>query len=166
MTSVIAITKEKTAKIIPNAVGVSTNEETHMFSSLLSREATFKVSGGVLGGQETYVVLLPPLQRGHFQGEWWRFTGQETHIVLFPPIQRGHFQGEWWRFTLDSDPVFLLIPPQEDHHPGGRWRFRRLGYTRCSPPSFTGRPPLVRSSVSLLSVPSVILSVLPKPTRK
>ena len=48
MTSVVSITKEKTAKIIPNAVGVSTSEETHMFSSLISREATFKVGADTL----------------------------------------------------------------------------------------------------------------------
>ena len=38
----ISITKEKTAKIIPNAVAVSTEEETHTFTSLISRDATFK----------------------------------------------------------------------------------------------------------------------------
>ena len=43
MLSVSGITKEKTAKIIPNAVGVTTLEETHIFSSLISREGTFKV---------------------------------------------------------------------------------------------------------------------------
>ena len=48
MTSVVSITKEKTAKIIPNAVGVSTSEETHMFSSLISREATFKVGADTI----------------------------------------------------------------------------------------------------------------------
>ena len=38
----ISITKEKTAKIIPNAVAVSTEDETHTFTSLISRDATFK----------------------------------------------------------------------------------------------------------------------------
>ena len=38
----ISITKEKTAKIIPNAVAVSTVDETHTFTSLISRDATFK----------------------------------------------------------------------------------------------------------------------------
>ena len=36
------ITKEKTAKIIPNAVAVSTEDNTHTFTSLISRDATFK----------------------------------------------------------------------------------------------------------------------------
>jgi len=40
--SVTTITKEKTAKIIPNAVAVSTVEDTHTFTSLISRDATFK----------------------------------------------------------------------------------------------------------------------------
>lgn len=38
----ISITKEKTAKIFPNAVAVSTEDETHTFTSLISRDATFK----------------------------------------------------------------------------------------------------------------------------
>jgi len=42
LTSVISITKEKTAKIFPNAVAVSTEDETHTFTSLISRDATFK----------------------------------------------------------------------------------------------------------------------------
>lgn len=34
------ITKEKTAKIIPNAVGIKTIEDKHVFGSLMSRDAT------------------------------------------------------------------------------------------------------------------------------
>ena len=42
--SVTKITKEKTAKIIPNAVGVCTEDEVkHIFASLLSRDTTFKL---------------------------------------------------------------------------------------------------------------------------
>ena len=43
MISITAFTKEKTAKIIPNAVAVSTTEDTHTFTSFISREATYKV---------------------------------------------------------------------------------------------------------------------------
>ena len=43
MTSVTAIKKEKTAKIIPNAVAVSTQDEVHTFTSFISRDATYKV---------------------------------------------------------------------------------------------------------------------------
>ena len=40
--SVTSITKEKTAKFIPNAVAVSTVDDNHTFTSLISRDATFK----------------------------------------------------------------------------------------------------------------------------
>ncbi|XP_046400933.1 GRAM domain-containing protein 2B-like isoform X3 [Ischnura elegans] len=41
--SVLKVTKERTAKIIPNAVGVATEEDKHVFGSLLSRDATYKL---------------------------------------------------------------------------------------------------------------------------
>jgi len=37
------ITKERTAKIIPNAVGVSTSTDKHVFASLISRDTTYKL---------------------------------------------------------------------------------------------------------------------------
>uniref|UniRef100_T1IJX4 BRCT domain-containing protein n=1 Tax=Strigamia maritima TaxID=126957 RepID=T1IJX4_STRMM len=40
---VLKITKEKTARIIPNAVGVETEDNKHVFGSLLSRETTFQL---------------------------------------------------------------------------------------------------------------------------
>ncbi len=40
--SVVKVSKEKTAKFIPNAVGLATAEEKHVFGSLLSRDSTFK----------------------------------------------------------------------------------------------------------------------------
>lgn len=43
VSSVIEISKEKTAKIIPNAVGVRTTESKHVFASLLSRDTTYKL---------------------------------------------------------------------------------------------------------------------------
>ncbi|XP_039758851.1 membrane-anchored lipid-binding protein YSP2-like [Pararge aegeria] len=42
-TSVLRITKEKVARIIPNAVGVCTRDERHVFGSLLSRDSTYKL---------------------------------------------------------------------------------------------------------------------------
>ena len=41
MSSVTAITKEKTARIIPNAVAVFCEGEKHIFTSFMSRDATF-----------------------------------------------------------------------------------------------------------------------------
>lgn len=41
--SVVKISKEKTAKIIPNAVGVATADERHVFGSFMSREAAYQL---------------------------------------------------------------------------------------------------------------------------
>ncbi|KAL5277794.1 GRAMD3 family protein [Megaselia abdita] len=41
--AVIKISKEKTAKIIPNAVGVATSDERHVFGSFISREAAYRL---------------------------------------------------------------------------------------------------------------------------
>lgn len=43
MTSVTSITKEKTAKIIPNAIAVATATEKHIFTSFISRDQTFNL---------------------------------------------------------------------------------------------------------------------------
>lgn len=45
--SVVKISKEKTVKIIPNAIAVATREERHVFSSFLSREAAYQLMVGV-----------------------------------------------------------------------------------------------------------------------
>ena len=39
----LGITKEKTVRIIPNAVAVSTQDDIHTFTSFISRDATFTV---------------------------------------------------------------------------------------------------------------------------
>ncbi|KAK5650889.1 hypothetical protein RI129_001918 [Pyrocoelia pectoralis] len=41
--SVQKITKEKTARIIPNAVGIATVEDKHVFGSLMSRDSTYRL---------------------------------------------------------------------------------------------------------------------------
>ncbi|XP_077283496.1 uncharacterized protein LOC143909370 isoform X4 [Arctopsyche grandis] len=41
--SVVRVSKEKMARIIPNAVGVTTIEDKHVFGSLLSRDTTYKL---------------------------------------------------------------------------------------------------------------------------
>ena len=43
MTSVTSITKEKTAKIIPNAIAVATATEKHIFTSFISRDQTYNL---------------------------------------------------------------------------------------------------------------------------
>lgn len=41
--SVVRISKEKTAKIIPNAIGVATADERHVFGSFIRREAAYRL---------------------------------------------------------------------------------------------------------------------------
>lgn len=45
--NVTRISKEKTVKIIPNAIAVATGDERHVFSSFLSREAAYQLMVGV-----------------------------------------------------------------------------------------------------------------------
>jgi len=43
VSDVVSVTKEKTAKIFPNAVGICTEEAKYVFGSLISRESTFRL---------------------------------------------------------------------------------------------------------------------------
>lgn len=43
ISDVVSVTKEKTAKIFPNAVGICTDEAKYVFGSLLSREAAYRL---------------------------------------------------------------------------------------------------------------------------
>lgn len=56
--SVLKITKEKTARIIPNAVGVATEDDKHVFCSLLSRDSTYRLM------VQVWKTAMPPIQ--HF----------------------------------------------------------------------------------------------------
>lgn len=47
MGSVRKITKEKTAKIIPNAIGVTTNEGKKIFGSLMARDVVYRLAVSV-----------------------------------------------------------------------------------------------------------------------
>lgn len=47
MMTVQKITKEKTARIIPNAVGIATIEDKHVFGSLMSRDNTYRLMNEV-----------------------------------------------------------------------------------------------------------------------
>lgn len=55
--SVIRISKEKTAKIIPNAVGVATADERHVFGSFMSREAAFRLMCSVCQPLEPVEII-------------------------------------------------------------------------------------------------------------
>lgn len=55
------ITKEKTARIIPNAVGVSTSEDKHVFGSLISRDNTLIYMRTVWQkAKNAYPVIIEP----------------------------------------------------------------------------------------------------------
>lgn len=43
ISDVVSVSKEKTAKIFPNAVGICTEEAKYVFGSLISRESTYKL---------------------------------------------------------------------------------------------------------------------------
>lgn len=51
------ISKEKTAKIIPNAVGVATADERHVFGSFMSREAAFRLMCSVCQPLEPVEII-------------------------------------------------------------------------------------------------------------
>ncbi|XP_045538954.1 uncharacterized protein LOC106716357 [Papilio machaon] len=61
-TSVLRITKEKVARIIPNAVGVCTRDERHVFGSLLSRDSTYKLMMHVWKAARLPELAVPPPQ--------------------------------------------------------------------------------------------------------
>ncbi|XP_050350232.1 uncharacterized protein LOC126773362 isoform X2 [Nymphalis io] len=58
-TSVLRITKEKVARIIPNAVGVCTRDERHVFGSLLSRDSTYKLMMHVWKANKVDELTVP-----------------------------------------------------------------------------------------------------------
>jgi hypothetical protein len=63
---VLKVTKEKTARIIPNAVGITTPDEKIVFSSLLSRDSTYKLMVQVWKNATAPIEVVPiepiPLQ--------------------------------------------------------------------------------------------------------
>ncbi|XP_017787041.1 PREDICTED: GRAM domain-containing protein 2-like isoform X3 [Nicrophorus vespilloides] len=62
MQSVRKISKEKTARIIPNAVGITTTEDKHVFGSLMSRDNTYKFMNEIWDTAKKLqdVALEPP----------------------------------------------------------------------------------------------------------
>ncbi|CAH1977375.1 unnamed protein product [Acanthoscelides obtectus] len=58
------ITKEKTARIIPNAVGIATSEDKHVFGSLISRDSTL-----------------------HFMRAVWQKAKNASPVIIEPEIE-------------------------------------------------------------------------------
>lgn len=63
--NVVSVTKEKTAKIFPNAVGICTDEAKYVFGSLISRESAYRLLQDVWRST-LYQVLNFPLYT-----QWW-----------------------------------------------------------------------------------------------
>jgi hypothetical protein len=109
-----------------------------MFSSLLSREATFKVSGGVsLDRRHILFSLLSREATFKVSGG----VSLDTRHILFSLLSReATFKVSGgvslWTVTL------FYTALQGDHHQGEQWRLRQSGDTPCSPFSSLGRPPL------------------------
>lgn len=60
MMTVQKITKEKTARIIPNAVGIATVEDKHVFGSLMSRDNTYRLMTEVWDAARNSYTLVEP----------------------------------------------------------------------------------------------------------
>lgn len=67
ISDVVCVTKEKTARIFPNAVGICTEEAKYVFGSLISREAAYRLLQDVwrttlyqvLMSERKFAVLIP-----------------------------------------------------------------------------------------------------------
>lgn len=105
MLTVEKITKEKTARIIPNAVGISLTEEKHVFGSLMSRDNTYRYMIKVWEAARTasailvepeIVVSCTPLENigltlffWEFQKLIFRMSPYRCQIVTVQRLERG-----------------------------------------------------------------------------
>lgn len=81
-TSVLRITKEKVARIIPNAVGVCTRDERHVFGSLLSRDSTYKLMMHVWKAARVPELAAPKPQVCWYTYEYRKVTKSTQHTTL------------------------------------------------------------------------------------
>ncbi|CAG4935500.1 unnamed protein product [Colias eurytheme] len=95
--SVLRITKEKVARIIPNAVGVCTRDERHVFGSLLSRDATYKLMTHVWKAAKVPELAVPKpqdlrtseaeLEASEYSPEDDSSSGGADHIDSSKPVR-------------------------------------------------------------------------------
>ncbi|XP_038221887.1 membrane-anchored lipid-binding protein LAM4-like isoform X3 [Zerene cesonia] len=95
--SVLRITKEKVARIIPNAVGVCTRDERHVFGSLLSRDATYKLMTHVWKATKVPELAVPKpqdlrtseaeLEASEYSPEDDSSSGGADHIDSSKPVR-------------------------------------------------------------------------------
>ncbi|XP_017871326.1 PREDICTED: uncharacterized protein LOC108619314 isoform X5 [Drosophila arizonae] len=116
--SVTKISKEKTVKIIPNAVGVATADERHVFGSFISRESAFRlmcnVCSHLASGPEILPKALPAdveLTEEYIDDDSsCSVSGNES-----PPHQRDAAATK--AAAIESEPqMFLRQRPNTDRH--------------------------------------------------
>lgn len=89
ITSVARISKEKTVKIIPNAIAVATADERHVFSSFLSREAAYQLMVNVWKeALPTYEIhaTASAAQLANFSISSKKYTTNSTDIIADPSL--------------------------------------------------------------------------------
>ncbi|XP_031763101.2 uncharacterized protein LOC113510812 isoform X3 [Galleria mellonella] len=101
--SVLRISKEKVARIIPNAVGVCTRDERHVFGSLLSRDSTYKLMMHVWKAARPELATPKPqdarisevdLDASEYSPEDDSSSGAgENHDPPSPPVRRDSESG-------------------------------------------------------------------------
>lgn len=74
VSSVHKVSQEKTAKFIPNAVGVATTSGKHVFASLMSRDATYQLMVSV------FKKINPLKETDSVDGERVRYNVQAVFI--------------------------------------------------------------------------------------
>ena len=86
--SVLKISKEKTARIIPNAVGVVTEDDKHVFCSLLSRDSTYRLMVQVWRTAQN-ALPNPKVQKCDSSMQHWdiQYCHKQVVKVFKHPIQ-------------------------------------------------------------------------------
>ena len=110
MSSVTAVTKEKTARIIPNAVAVCCEGEKHIFTSFMSRDATFntitKAWRRALARNDINSVRQEPIQPirkytvfmlrlSSWTGTLWTGVSKEGTTTPLTPSPSPMLSGAW-----------------------------------------------------------------------
>ena len=153
MISVTAITKEKTARIIPNAVAVCCEGEKHIFTSFMSRDATFNT---------ITKAWRRALARNDINSVS-RTVSQSVGVINSSDVQTVNMEGDTLDGSLkgrnyDSSDSETFANPEWSR---GRTSHRRLNVTKLTTSSSSPSPspsPSSGSSGSLLSsLPSSVL---------
>ncbi|CAH2049330.1 unnamed protein product, partial [Iphiclides podalirius] len=111
-TSVLRITKEKVARIIPNAVGVCTRDERHVFGSLLSRDSTYKLMTHVWKAARVPELAVPPPQD-------LRTSEVELEASEYSPEDDSSSVGADQTDAAGRGPADPLLPAGASAGPGG-----------------------------------------------